>query len=91
MRSESGWGDLLGQPVLVDDGLRNDDVPAIRDALMTPRRLSRTLFKPVAGQRGLISTDRAARIVEYTWADYQRGRLGRVITDLPGLPVTACS
>src|SRR5829696_6022036 len=28
-------GDLLGQPVLVEDDERNDDVPAVRDALMT--------------------------------------------------------
>src|SRR3712207_4059762 len=38
-------GDLLGQPVLVEDREpRNDDVPAVRDALMSHRRLSRTLF-----------------------------------------------
>src|SRR5215212_984415 len=37
-------GDLLGQPVLVEDDERNDDVPAVRDALMAPRRLSRVLF-----------------------------------------------
>jgi hypothetical protein len=30
--------------VLVEDDERNDDVPAVRDALMTPRRLSRVLF-----------------------------------------------
>src|SRR5262245_822203 len=38
-------GDLLGQPVLVEDQRsEGDDIPAIRDALMAPRRLSRVLF-----------------------------------------------
>src|SRR2546421_10459576 len=37
-------GDLLGEPVLLEDEEGHDDVPAIRDALMAPRRLSRTLF-----------------------------------------------
>src|SRR3954468_19307747 len=41
-------GDLLGEPVLMEDEDQNDDVPAIRDALMAPRRLSRTLFTPAA-------------------------------------------
>ncbi|MGH3530156.1 MAG: transcriptional regulator, partial [Pseudonocardiaceae bacterium] len=36
--------DLLGEPVLLEDEDKHDDVPAIRDALMAPRRLSRTLF-----------------------------------------------
>ena len=36
--------DLLGQPVLVEDDNADDDVPAIRDALMAPRRLSRPCF-----------------------------------------------
>ena len=39
-------GDLLGEPVLMEDDDNHDDVPAIRDALMAPRRLSRTLFSP---------------------------------------------
>jgi transcriptional regulator with XRE-family HTH domain len=38
--------DLLGQPVLVEDEQRQDDVPAVRDALMAPQRLSRVLFAP---------------------------------------------
>lgn len=37
-------GDLLGEPVLLEDDEEHDDVPAVRDALMAPRRLSRTLF-----------------------------------------------
>ena len=36
--------DLLGQPVLLEDDHQHDDVPAVRDALMAPRRLSRILF-----------------------------------------------
>lgn len=44
-------GDLLGEPVLMEDEERNDDVPAIRDALMAPRRLSRTLFASAATSR----------------------------------------
>jgi transcriptional regulator with XRE-family HTH domain len=37
-------GDLLGEPILWEDEREYDDVPAIRDALMAPQRLSRTLF-----------------------------------------------
>jgi transcriptional regulator with XRE-family HTH domain len=36
--------DLLGQPVLAEDDAGGDDIPAIRDALMSPRRLSRLLY-----------------------------------------------
>ena len=36
--------DLLGQPVLMEDDEGNDDIPAVRDALMSPRRLSKVLF-----------------------------------------------
>src|SRR3954462_10190033 len=42
-------GDLLGQPVLMeDDDPRGHDIPAVRDALMTPRRLSRLLYASTA-------------------------------------------
>lgn len=78
-------GDLLGQPVLVEDEQipRGDDVPAVRDALMSPRRLSRVLF----GQPTNISVEPGStgRLVEHVWDDYQAGRLGRVISALPGL------
>jgi transcriptional regulator with XRE-family HTH domain len=38
-------GDLLGQPVLVEaEQPGADDIPAIRSALMSPRRLSSILF-----------------------------------------------
>ncbi|MFJ4102832.1 helix-turn-helix domain-containing protein [Amycolatopsis japonica] len=37
-------GDLLGEHVLMEEQDKHDDVPAIRDALMAPSRLSGTLF-----------------------------------------------
>ncbi|MFC4942359.1 helix-turn-helix domain-containing protein [Pseudonocardia sp. GCM10023141] len=77
-------GDLLGQPVLVEDDQDDDDIPAIRDALMTPRRLSRTLFQQPPA-RPPLPTDRAARLVEHAWTNYQQGRLGLVIAELPRL------
>jgi transcriptional regulator with XRE-family HTH domain len=44
-------GDLLGEPVLAEDIDKHadDNVPAVRDALMAPRRLSRVLFCIVSG------------------------------------------
>jgi transcriptional regulator with XRE-family HTH domain len=80
--------DLLGQPVLVEDDQDDDNIPAVRDALMTPRRLSRTLFRREASS-ALIPADRAARLVEHAWTDYQQGRLNRVIAELPRLISTA--
>jgi transcriptional regulator with XRE-family HTH domain len=41
-------GDLVGQFMLVEDDNQRDDVPAVRDALVSPRRLSRLLFGPQA-------------------------------------------
>lgn len=79
--------DLLGQPVLVEDE-HDDDIPAVRDALMTPRRLSRTLFRPQA-PAAAIPVDRAAQLVEHAWTNYQQGRLGVVIAELPRLIRTA--
>jgi transcriptional regulator with XRE-family HTH domain len=75
--------DLVGQPVLLEDDENNDDVPAVRDALMTPRRLSRTLFgvaEPVN-----VNPSTSAHFVEQAWGEYQAGRLGRVVSVLPGL------
>jgi transcriptional regulator with XRE-family HTH domain len=78
-------GDLLGQPVLVeDDQDDDDDIPAIRDALMTPRRLSRTLFGPAQGGSPM-PAERAARLAEHAWTNYQQGRIGRVVAELPKL------
>ncbi|GAA5176347.1 helix-turn-helix transcriptional regulator [Pseudonocardia eucalypti] len=82
-------GDLLGQPVLVETEQQDDDVPAIRDALMTPRRLSRTLFKSRTAARNVIAAEHAARLVEHGWFDYQHGKLSQVISNLPRLINTA--
>jgi hypothetical protein len=42
-------GDLLGQLVLIeDDKPTDDDIPAIRDALMSHRRLSEFFSTPCA-------------------------------------------
>jgi hypothetical protein len=81
-------GDLLGQPVLLEDEHpKDDDVPAIRDALMSHRRLSQTLF----GSRAVeaVAVEPVARITSHVWTDYQQGRLGRVIAALPGLVKSA--
>ncbi|MFF4114802.1 helix-turn-helix domain-containing protein [Streptomyces sp. NPDC001714] len=81
-------GDLLGKPVLMEDERQQDDIPAVRDALMSPRRLSRLLFGPEADNQ-LPSPAPAALRVEEAWDDYQAGRLGKVIAVLPGLLQTA--
>src|SRR5439155_5669449 len=80
--------DLVGQPVLMEDDENNDDVPAVRDALMTPRRLSRVLFGAVAAPIN-VNPESSARFVEQAWNEYQAGRLGRVVKVLPGLIETA--
>ncbi|MFF5980369.1 helix-turn-helix domain-containing protein [Streptomyces olindensis] len=74
-------GDLLGQTVLMEDERQQDDVPAVRDALMSPRRLSRLLFGPNADAQ-LPAPAPAAVRVEQAWNDYQGGRLGSVIAAL---------
>jgi transcriptional regulator with XRE-family HTH domain len=81
-------GDLVGQAMLVEDERRQDDVPAIRNALMSPRRLSRLLFGPEADAQLPTPTPVTAR-VEKAWNDYQGGRLGSVIAALPALIQTA--
>jgi transcriptional regulator with XRE-family HTH domain len=77
-------GDLLGQPVLLEDDKELDDVPAVRDALMAPARLSRVIYQPRAHD-GAINPTRAAQLVDFAWTDYQRGRLSSVISQLPSL------
>ncbi|MER7955175.1 helix-turn-helix transcriptional regulator [Streptomyces sp. NPDC096030] len=77
-------GDLVGQSMLVEDEKRQDDVPAVRDALMSPRRLSRLLFGPEVDAQ-LPTPAPAALRVEKAWTDYQSGRLGSVIAALPAL------
>ncbi|MFC9635320.1 helix-turn-helix domain-containing protein [Streptomyces mirabilis] len=77
-------GDLVGQSMLVEDERQQDDVPAVRDALMSPRRLSRLLFGPEADAQLPTPAPSAVR-VEKAWNDYQSGRLGSVIAALPVL------
>ncbi len=83
-------GDLLGEPVLMEDQEENDDVPAIRDALMAPRRLSRTLFSSAMSPE-YIDPSPVAQLVEGAWSGYQKGDLGRVVATLPGLIKTCQS
>jgi transcriptional regulator with XRE-family HTH domain len=77
-------GDLLGEPVLLEHEEEHDDVPAIRDALMAPRRLSRTLFSSSMPLE-YINPGPVARLAEGAWSSYQRGDLGHVVEALPGL------
>ncbi|MER5464098.1 helix-turn-helix domain-containing protein [Streptomyces sp. NPDC002668] len=81
-------GDIVGQAMLVEDEKQQDDVPAVRDALMSPRRLSRLLFGPEVDAQ-LPTPAPAAVHVEKAWNDYQGGRLGTVISALPALLQTA--
>ena len=76
-------GDLLGEPVLLEDEQEYDDVPAVRDALMAPQRLSRTLFSSMPLE--YIDPVPVTRLAESAWSSYQKGDLGRVVTALPGL------
>jgi transcriptional regulator with XRE-family HTH domain len=76
--------DLLGQPVLMEDDNQQDDVPAVRDALMAPRRLSKLLYR-VEDSTPPPDPDRYARFVEQVWFEYQAGRVGRVVAALPDL------
>jgi transcriptional regulator with XRE-family HTH domain len=78
-------GDLLGQPVLMEDedDPRGHDIPAVRDALMTPRRLSRLLY---AGRLSPnVNVGHVAVFAEQGWSDFQRGRVGKVVAVLPDL------
>ncbi|MCE7011506.1 helix-turn-helix domain-containing protein [Kibdelosporangium philippinense] len=81
-------GDLLGEPVLLEDEQKNDDVPAIRDALMTPHRLSKTLFGPSISPE-YVDPKPVAQWTEAAWMDYQAGQIGRVVAVLPRLIKTA--
>ncbi|GAB2988598.1 helix-turn-helix domain-containing protein [Amycolatopsis acidiphila] len=81
-------GDLLGEPVLMEDAERNDDVPAVRDALMAPQRLSRTLFGSSMSPE-YIDPAPVTQLVESAWLSYQKGDLGRVVQALPGLIKTS--
>jgi transcriptional regulator with XRE-family HTH domain len=76
--------DLLGQPVLMEDEQGEDDVPAVRDALMAPRRLSRLLYRADHAVEAL-DPEVVGRYAEQIWFEYQAGRLGRVVVALPAL------
>jgi transcriptional regulator with XRE-family HTH domain len=76
--------DLLGQPVLLEDDHEHDDVPAIRDALMAPARLSRVLFGADDGAR-LPDVRQVWRLTEGAWDHYQKGDVGRTVQLLPRL------
>jgi transcriptional regulator with XRE-family HTH domain len=83
-------GDLLGQPVLVEDREQpeQDDIPAIRTALMNFRLLSTVLFAPEPQRRPL-----PRETVEHLTVSVRRGflagELGSVIAALPGLITNA--
>jgi len=79
-----GLPDLLGQPVLMEDEQGDDDVPAVRDALMAPRRLSRVLYA-AHDQAAPPDPASASRYAEQVRFEYQAGRLGRVVRALPAL------
>ncbi|MGW8377481.1 hypothetical protein [Streptomyces sp. ODS28] len=72
----------------MEDEQQLDDVPAVRDALMSPRRPSKLLFGPTA-EAQIPGPRHAAAAVERCWDDYQSGRLGHVVAVLPGLLQTA--
>jgi transcriptional regulator with XRE-family HTH domain len=78
-------GDLVGEPVLAEDDERNDNVPAVRDVLMAPRRLSRILYRDNGQDTSAPPIPWAREHVESGWREYQNGRVGRVIAALPEL------
>lgn len=76
--------DLVGAPVLMEEASpADDDVPAIRHALMDHKRLSPTLFAQALTRR--VDEANVARLTEFAWQDYQAGRLGAVVRALPRL------
>ena len=78
-------GDLVGEPALAEDDGRNDNVPAVRDVLMTPRRLSRIMYRDNRQDTSAPPIPWAQQHVESAWREYQDGRVGRVIAGLPEL------
>jgi transcriptional regulator with XRE-family HTH domain len=76
--------DLLGQPVLLEDERQHDDVPAVRDAMMAPRRLSRILFADDAAT-WQPDVEHTASRAEGAWEHYQHGHIGRTVSLLPDL------
>jgi tetratricopeptide (TPR) repeat protein len=75
----------MGQPVLLEDVREKDDIPAIRDALMSPHQLSRTLFSDHGKRSAGVETERSAKLVEFAWSSYQAGRISDVVVALPRL------
>ena len=75
--------DLLGQPVLMEDDQERDNIPAIRDALMAPTRLSRTLFGEASSPTPRVDATRQGKLIEFLWSNYQAGRLAEVVAGLP--------
>ncbi|TWG08096.1 helix-turn-helix protein [Saccharopolyspora dendranthemae] len=75
--------DLLGEPVLFE-AEEGDDVPAVRDALMSPQRLSHTLVGDELPAEQA-DAEPVARLTEEAWNQYQEGNLGQVISLLPDL------
>lgn len=76
--------DLVGAPVLMEEASpTDDDVPAIRHALMDHKRLSPTLFTPAVNRR--VDEVNVGRLAEFAWQDYQAGKLGSVVRALPRL------
>ncbi|GAA1869859.1 hypothetical protein GCM10009836_58090 [Pseudonocardia ailaonensis] len=57
--------DLMGQPVLLEEENRRDGIPAIRDALMAPGQLSRTLFSVSESPTKVLSLEQSSRLVEF--------------------------
>ena len=83
-----GLPDLMGQPVLMEDDQQDDDVSAVRDALMAPRRFSRVPFEAADTGRAP-NPESYLRFVEQVWFEYQASRVGRVIAALPALIANA--
>jgi tetratricopeptide (TPR) repeat protein len=59
--------------------------PAIRDALMAPGRLSRILFSSASESGQELDPNQYRQLTEFSWSDYQAGRLGSVVSQLPQL------
>ncbi len=77
--------DITGQPVLMEDDHQQDDIPAVRDALMSPGRLSRLLYRPDESDNNPPDPAVVGRYTEQVWFEYQAGRIGRVVAALPSL------
>lgn len=73
----------------MEDEQERDDIPAVRDALMSPGRLSRVLYSPPAANAAP-DLRQSAQLVEFLWSDYQSGQLGSVVANLPSL-IRDCS